>query len=115
MPSKVTRAPVGSTPHSDPRCVPTAVQCTAERSPSVTVDRTSSAKSGKAAKKLGEVLAHAARADRVDLPGDVLVAVRRPQRRHRLDVAARERGEVVVDRLAMGRHAKALARACECE
>ena len=50
MPSKFTRAPVGSTPHSDPRCVPTAVQCTAERSPSVTVERTSSAKSGKAAK-----------------------------------------------------------------
>ena len=42
-------------------------------------------------------------ADRVDLPGDVLLAVRRPQRRHRLDVAPRERVEVVIRPTRHGR------------
>jgi hypothetical protein len=48
IPSSSTRAPVGSTPHSGPVIVAVAVQCTAARPSSATVERTVTAKSGNA-------------------------------------------------------------------
>ena len=93
------RAPVGSTPHSGPRSVPAAVQCTAERSPSATRRWTSSAKSGNAANISVKYARTPLGPDGVDLAGDVLLAVGGPQFRHRVDVAAGEGVEVVSDGL----------------
>jgi hypothetical protein len=71
---------------------------------------------GERREQLVEVRAHAVRALRVDLAGDVVDPVGRPQSGHRLHVAPPQGFEVLGDHGGRHRmHAKALARACEGE